>query len=62
MRGYLTAASEAAFGAALDRQFAADYARASYGTDGLFADGVSIGLPGKAAAAATPARLPRCTP
>ncbi len=52
--GYLTAASAATFGAALARQFAADHARGSYGTDGIFAGGVSIGLPGQAAV--TPAR------
>ena len=48
-RGYLTAASASVFGAALARQFAADHARGSYGADGLFAGGVSIGLPGQAA-------------
>jgi hypothetical protein len=47
-RGYLTASSAVAFGAALARQFAADQARASYGTDGLFASGVSVSLPGAA--------------
>jgi hypothetical protein len=51
-RGYLTAASAATFGAALARQFVADHARGSYGADGMFANGVAIGLPGKAAAAA----------
>src|ERR1700733_3938700 len=51
-RGYLTAASAAKFGAALARQFVADHARGSYGADGIFANGVSIGLPGKAAGAA----------
>jgi hypothetical protein len=51
-RGYLTAASAAVFGAALARQFAADHAHGSYGADGMFAGGVSIGLPGQAAAAA----------
>lgn len=35
-QGYLTASSSAAFGAALDRQFAADHTRASYGGDGMF--------------------------
>ena len=50
--GYLTAASAAKFGAALARQFVADHARGSYGADGMFANGVSIGLPGKAAGAA----------
>jgi hypothetical protein len=51
-RGYLTSASAATFGAALARQFIADHARGSYGTDGMFAGGVSIALPGRAAAAA----------
>ena len=46
-RGYLTAASAMVFGAALGRQAAADHARASYGSDGMFAGGVSIGLPGQ---------------
>ena len=50
--GYLTAASAAKFGAALARQFVADHAHGSYGGDGMFANGVSIGLPGKAAATA----------
>jgi hypothetical protein len=49
-QGYLTAASAAAFGAALVRQLAADHARGSYGTDGIFAGGMSIGLPGQAGA------------
>jgi hypothetical protein len=47
MRGYLTAASATVFGAALARQMRADRARGSYGTDGIFAGGVSIGLPGQ---------------
>jgi hypothetical protein len=47
-RGYLTASSARAFGAALARQFAADQARSSYGTDGMFAGGVSVSLPGAA--------------
>lgn len=47
MRGYLTAASAKEFGAALARQMGADHARGSYGTDGIFAGGVSIGLPGQ---------------
>jgi len=51
-RGYLTAASAPAFGAALARQFVADHAHGSYGADGMFAGGVSIGLPGRAAATA----------
>lgn len=49
--GYLTPRSAAAFGAALRRQFLADHARASYGTDGLFAGGTTIALAG---APATP--------
>lgn len=53
-QGYLTASSAAAFGAALARQMVADHARGSYGNDGMFAGGVSIGLPGQTAAA--PAR------
>lgn len=49
-QGYLTDTSAPAFGAALARQLAADRARGSYGSDGMFAGGVSIGLPGQAAA------------
>jgi hypothetical protein len=45
-RGYLTAAGARVFGAALTRQFVSDHTRASYGQDGLFADGVSIALAG----------------
>jgi hypothetical protein len=45
-QGYLTASSAPAFGAALARQMLADHARGSYGRDGLFAGGLSIGLPG----------------
>jgi hypothetical protein len=44
--GYLTAASARAFGGALDRQYQADRARGSYGTDGMFGGGVSITLAG----------------
>jgi hypothetical protein len=44
--GYLTAAGGRAFGAALRRQAAADHGRASYGTDGLFAHGLSVTLAG----------------
>jgi hypothetical protein len=54
--GYLTAASARRFGAALWRQFAADHARGSYGTDGLFGHGVSIALAGAPLTAARPAR------
>jgi hypothetical protein len=50
-RGYLTASSAKVFGVALQRQFRADHARGSYGSDGLFA-GVSIALAG----APTPVR------
>ena len=49
--GYLTAASAKAFGAALVRQYQADRARGSYGTDGMFGGGVSITLPGTRALA-----------
>ena len=52
--GYLTASSARTFGAALQRQYLADHARASYGTDGLFARGLSISLAG--APAPGPAR------
>jgi hypothetical protein len=45
-QGYLTAASAEVFGAALARQFDEDHANASYGTDGLFGNGVTIGLAG----------------
>jgi hypothetical protein len=58
-QGYLTAAGAAAFGAALARQFAADRARGSYGQDGMFAGGVSVGLAG---APARPARTARAFP
>jgi len=44
--GYLTGASEEKFGRALDRQFVVDRSEASYGTDGLFAGGLTISLPG----------------
>jgi hypothetical protein len=44
--GYLTDASAGLFGRALDRQFRADHARDSYGTDGLFSGGLSIALGG----------------
>jgi len=44
--GYLTASSARAFGSALTRQLARDHAKASYGTDGLFAHGVTISLAG----------------
>jgi hypothetical protein len=54
-RGYLTLAGAKAFGAALARQFAADHARGSYGQDGMFAGGVSVGLAGASSPAAGPA-------
>ncbi len=44
--GYLTASSARIFGTALERQARADYARSSYGTDGLFSGGVEIALAG----------------
>ncbi|HET7012691.1 MAG TPA: hypothetical protein VFI65_02200 [Streptosporangiaceae bacterium] len=53
-QGYLTASSARAFGAALARQMISDHSRGSYGTDGLFAGGVSISLPGPAPAHARP--------
>jgi len=52
--GYLTASSARAFGAALARQVARDHARGSYGSDGLFAGGVTISLPGAVSAPARP--------
>jgi hypothetical protein len=54
--GYLTASSAKAFGAALARQSAADTARGSFGTDGLFGDGVSLRLAGSPAGAARSAQ------
>jgi hypothetical protein len=56
--GYLTAASAPAFGAALMRQYAADHAAGSYGTDGLFGHGVSITLAGAGPVAAARAGHP----
>jgi hypothetical protein len=53
-RGYLTLAGAEAFGAALARQFAADHARGSYGQDGMFTGGVSVGLAGASSPAAGP--------
>jgi hypothetical protein len=52
--GYLTAASAQVFGAALRRQAAADHARGSYGSRGLFAHGLSISVAGAPAPAAQP--------
>ncbi len=54
--GYLTAAGARRFGAALVRQLAADRARASYGSDGLFGGGVTVMAAGGTAA---PPRVPR---
>ena len=54
--GYLTASSAKAFGAALARQSAADTARGSFGTDGLFGNGVSLRLAGSPAGAARSAQ------
>jgi hypothetical protein len=48
--GYLTVTSAGTFGAALWKQYLADHSRASYGSDGLFASGVSIALAGAAVA------------
>ena len=53
--GYLTVAGARTFGQALARQFMADHARGSYGQDGMFAGGVSIGLAGAPARAPVPA-------
>jgi hypothetical protein len=49
--GFLTASSARVFGAALDRLYGADHTRGSYGTDGMFASGTQIALPGAAPAA-----------
>jgi len=59
--GYLTAASARIFGAALRRQFAADHARGSYGSGGLFAGGLSIALAGAAAPRRARANFPMVT-
>ena len=56
--GYLTAAGARTLGVALARQFAADHARGSYGQDGMFADGVSVGLAGSPVRAAAPSPRP----
>jgi hypothetical protein len=53
--GYLTARSARKFGAALARQYRADRASGGYGTDGLFAGGVSIALAGAAPPPVRPA-------
>ncbi|HEY3907699.1 MAG TPA: S8 family serine peptidase [Streptosporangiaceae bacterium] len=52
--GYLTGVSAKRFGRALDKQFAVDHADAGYGTDGLFADGLTISLRGRASLATAP--------
>jgi hypothetical protein len=44
--GYLTETSARAFGAALERLYRADHARASYGADGMFGGGTTIALAG----------------
>jgi hypothetical protein len=51
--GYLTVSSARVFGAALEHQFLADHARASYGTDGMFGGHVSIALAGAPMVVAT---------
>ena len=51
-QGYLTPSGAREFGAALARQFAADHDRGSYGTDGLFAGGLSLALTGSPSAPA----------
>jgi hypothetical protein len=53
-RGYLTASSAPAFGAALARQLMADHGKGSYGSDGMFAGALSISLPGAGTAPARP--------
>ena len=45
-QGYLTEPGARKLGAALARQFLADHDRGSYGTDGLFAGGLSLTLTG----------------
>jgi hypothetical protein len=51
-QGFLTARSAKRFGAALVRQYLADHTNASYGTDGLFADGLSVSRAGAPSGAA----------
>jgi hypothetical protein len=53
--GYLTSRSAERFGSALARQMLSDHGRGSYGTDGLFANGLSISLPGARPAPPRPA-------
>lgn len=55
-QGYLTAESAEVFGAALAKQFDEDHASGSYGADGLFGNGVTIGLAGNSTA--SPAERP----
>lgn len=58
--GYLTPASAVAFGAALRRQYRADQASGRYGSDGLFAGGVTVTLGGAPQPAAiSPAASPK---
>lgn len=58
-QGYLTMPSATRLGVALGRQLASDYAQGSYGTDGLFAGGLSVSLSG--APAPAPAARPAAT-
>lgn len=51
-QGFLTAGSAKRFGAALMRQYLADHTNASYGADGLFADGLSVSRAGVQSGAA----------
>ena len=60
-QGYLTSAGARKLGAALARQFAADHDRGSYGTDGLFAGGLSLGLAGAPTRRCPSIRISRCT-
>jgi len=54
-QGYLTATSAKTFGAALAHQFVTDHGAGDYGSAGLFANGVTIGLAGAPLAARTAA-------
>ena len=56
--GYLTASGARELGAALARQLVADHDRGSYGTDGLFAGGLSLALPGPPGGPAPRAPVP----
>jgi hypothetical protein len=53
-QGYLTAFSARAFASALAAQMMSDHSHGNYGTDGLFAGGLNISLPGTAPARARP--------